>query len=95
MQQSSTYAKDDYVNPNTILGKIGGTGPTGPKSYEDHLHYDIFTNDYAYHSKSTLSMVLGNKNTWGTQVVSESKTKHTYNPNLYYKNSLGNGLRLK
>lgn len=42
MQQSSTYAKDDYVNPNTILGKIGGTGPTGPKSYADHLHYDIF-----------------------------------------------------
>ena len=95
MQESSICSKGDSVNYDTILGKIGGTGPTDPKSYDDHLHYDIFTNDHAYHSNSTLTVLLGNSDFWGFQVSSNGGYKHTYDPKLYYSNTLNKRLKVK
>lgn len=40
-------------------------------------------------------MLLGNPNAWGKQVVSRDRTKHTYDPKLYFSNTLNKTFKIK
>jgi len=86
LQKDSIFGKDEYVQSDSILGQIGGTGFGQADYYADHLHYDIFTYNHKYSSGTTLNMLFGND--FGTTVSSIDNVKKTYNPELYYNNFL-------
>lgn len=86
LQKDSIFGKDEYVQSDSILGQIGGTGFGQADYYADHLHYDVLTYNHKYSSETTLNMLFGND--FGTTVSSIDNVKKTYNPELYYNNFL-------